>query len=234
MKFFLVLLFSFSVEANPLYDWTHDKLIEVFNMEYRDDISFGQVYYLENFDCVDKTLIPIGDNTIAVFNTIYQKEYNDIWMLKNPSAKFDGLDEIYMQSSMVHEFAHFFTKKAGFNEEFDGINKFYHRGMLEAIAHFIENLWLQETTGSGLSSYSLNMEEENFVIERSFFYLASDMYRHDIGNFLFNAIDYFKEDASEKFKKTVTERDYSEEYKSSPPINDSPRKSPGEAFDACL
>ena len=243
MKIFLVLFFSFSVNAKPLYGWTQDKLIEVFNVEYRDDITFGQVYYLDSFDCVDKEAAPVNDYTVAVLNNFYQKEYNDIWILKSPPErpfiKKGIIDEAYMQSALVHEFAHFFTKKAGFNEEFDGITKVYDRGMIEAIAYFIQDLWLKETTGHGLLFYYPDMEEKDFRIDPTFAFDAKSFYRFDYKNFLVNAIDYFKEEAPNKFEMAVTRRDYDFGYRIALPNRekveaDKPPKNPGEAFNACF
>lgn len=81
-------------------------------------------------------------------------------------------DKLYEPSVLVHEYAHFFSKKAAW----DGV--FWDLGMTEAIAYYIQHLWLKEQAEKklGLMSYYPPQEIEEEGLEESFPQMATLLY----------------------------------------------------------
>lgn len=216
VKFLWVFIFAFQAGANPLYQWTHDKMKDVFELEYRDDIELGEVISLETWDCV-KTEYKIPRFFLGHFNSMYQKDANDIFLL---NENLD-IDNHFMISVLVHEYAHFFTKKAWFDESMDGVSNRYDTGLLEAIAYFIQDLWLKEYTGFGLLSHY--PKDDDFKFSGNFPSVASDMYPGEIKSFLYNAFHWFEESPPERFIEAMS-------FRASPKQEEGPVV----AFDDCL
>ena len=176
---------------------------EVFDIEYRDDIVFGEIYYLRNWDCVDKSTSPRYE-VMGFFDDMYTKDRNYIWLLDHNPIKDIKFDRFYDASALVHEYAHFFTKKAGFNEEFDGVTKLYDIGLIEAVAYYIQDLWLKENAGYSLLSYYPEVAQSD-VLEY-FDIISSPLYRRNYEDFLVSALRHFEENAPEKFDKAVSKK----------------------------
>ena len=192
---------------DELFVWTKNKMQEVFKLEYRDDIVFEGIIYVNNWDCLDKEQIQNRDGLKGIFNNMYQKDKNEIYFHLNNPHEDIGLEGEWLISALVHEYAHFLTKKAGFNEEFDGVNKRYDKGLIEGIAYFIQQLWLLEHTG-----YNMFPDDPAYIKEmliKSFESSASLLYYMDQPKFLVNAYYHFLENAPEKFYRAMRRPSYS-------------------------
>ena len=96
------------------FQWTKEKFQEVFQVTYDESIKFDGIYFLDSWDCVHETTREKVKNNVGTFNNMYHKDRNEIFFLEKGAYQYP------LDSMIVHELAHFFTKKAGFNEEFDG------------------------------------------------------------------------------------------------------------------
>lgn len=209
IKFLFLLLFSyqsFSERAyymeEELFIWTKNKMKEVFNVEYRDDIIFDDIIYLTSWDCLKDEPTQEREGLKATFNNMYQKDKNEIYFHLNNPHEDISLEGEWLISKLVHEYAHFFIKKAGFNEEFDGASKIYDPGLIEGIAYFIQQLWLLEHTG-----YNMFPDDPDYIKEKlipNFESMASRLYKMDRPKFMVNVYYYFLENAPEKFYRAMT------------------------------
>ena len=180
MKYLLLLLFPFyAFSYSDLYDWTEKKFKEVFEVEYHEDIELEGVYFLDNWDCVHEIVRQRVRRAHGTFNNIYP-----------------------LDSRVVHELAHFFSKKAGFNEEIDGVNTIYDIGLIEGIAYYIQDLYLNERGQSLFDFFELKAEDKKTF--PMFEYDSFALYRNEPGRYLFNAVEFFKTGAAEKFKTIMT------------------------------
>ena len=150
MKLLLLLFFYLPAQSDSLYNWTHNKMKEIFGVEYRDDIIFNQTRYLDNWNCAGRS----EPDLLGVFDNMYVKDQNNIWLL-NYSSDLYG-DNYHYTSFLIHEYAHFFSKKAGFNENFDGKTQVYDKGLTEAIAYFIQDLWFKRAYRTWLAELLLS------------------------------------------------------------------------------
>ena len=193
--FSLSMLFHFWAIAKPsntdLYKWTEQKVKEVFQVEYQEDIVLQGIYFLENWDCVKGSSAESVKDAAGVFNNMYLKEHNQIYITDHHALTYP------VKSVIVHELVHFFTKKAGWSEDFNGIDRHYDSGLVEAIAYYIQELWLQEQ-GDTLFNY-LEIEEKHQEEVDNFYSLANLLYAMAPAKFLYNVPLYFADEQPEKF-----------------------------------
>ena len=197
MKYLLFFLFPFyAFSYSDLYDWTEKKFKEVFEVEYYEDIELEGIHLLDNWDCVHEIVRQRVKRNYGIFNNMYQRDRNEIFILDNGSSVYP------LDSRIVHELAHFFSKKAGFNEEFNGIDIIYDTGLIEGIAYYIQELYLNEKGQSIFDFLELKEgDKEMFIL---FEYESSVLYKREPGKYFFNVVEFFKTGAAEKFRTIMT------------------------------
>ena len=113
----ILLLFHFPSSAESLYDWTKKRFQEIFQVEYKDDIVLTAVHKVPDWDTVHSIN---SDYVAGTFTSMKDKFTNIIWVRTPlPPAYVQHImnyDKFYEPSTLVHEYAHFFSKKAGWNE----------------------------------------------------------------------------------------------------------------------
>ena len=202
LLFILTALFLFPAHADPFYDWTYNKMIEVFDVEYQDNIVLNSVNFIDSWEGMELTGLEEAEEAGGVFFYMHTRDKNDIYVLASvPEFPFD---EDYMDSILVHEYSHFLTKKAAFSPEEK--SKKWDMVMVEAIAYYIQDLWLREHTDHGLLHYYEKSNQTKEVI-KDFPPLAYILHKNNQSRFFFNSIYYFKNNAPGKFKKII-EKNY--------------------------
>ena len=179
---------SLSAYSESLYHWTKNKVQEVFKVEYQDDIVLQSVEFVDEFK--DDSF------RLGAFMDYEHRHINKIKVLKRPPKQPPLVTKAYLDSTLVHEYTHFFIKKATFDDEdfLEGQDISLH----EAIAYFIQNLWLEETLGKNILNFHDDKKDQPEV--KNFEAFASTIYFTNKSNFLYNATLYFKEDAPQKLQ----------------------------------
>ena len=80
VKFLWFFIFPFQAGANPLYQWTHDKMKDVFELEYRMILSLGKLYPLKH-GIVLKWNIKFQDSFLYISNKISSFTADDIVLI---------------------------------------------------------------------------------------------------------------------------------------------------------
>ena len=192
MQVILLLFLPFPSFADfELYQWTHDKMIEVFELEYQEDIYLDEIIYVthwsEHRDVIKEPKDAV--ELYGLYGKYTEKNTNTIWVY-GPRK----IDTLYRDSVLVHELAHFFTKKAIFEEDFN-----MPRGMIEAVGYYIQNLWLLEQGPHGILLYNDIKKKLPKKID-NFAYMADIIYMMNHEGFLNYALVFFNKDAPRKFQ----------------------------------
>ena len=166
-------------------------MLEVFECEYQEDIYLGEIHYVKAWSEAREVVKKPKDavELYGLFGSFIEKEDSDIWVY-SPRK----INTLYRDSVLVHELAHFFTKKALFVEDFQ-----MPIGMIEAIGYYIQNLWLLEQGPHGVLWYN---EVEKKLPEDidNFAYIADLLYWMNRESFINRALVFFDKDAPQKFQ----------------------------------
>ena len=198
--FCLISLFSLSCFASienyhitdrekELYKWTEAKFQEVFAVEYRDDIHPSGIIKVNDwsgFHINDKE----QESVKGLFFDIKNKHTNIV---------FYGAGE-WSDFILVHELAHFFTKKALWKEE--GYN--WPRAQMESVAFYISHLWMLE---QGKSLMDFVAEDKTCSTDRDaseFIDSAEILYLFNYCVFYLHTIRFFEPDPVKAFNLMIS------------------------------
>ena len=175
-------------------------MIEIFELEYQEDITLDTITYVRDWS--DSGIVEPLDSIqlYGLFISMIEKDVNKIRILN--SRKFVPL---YRDSVIVHELAHFFTKKAIFKE---GEGGYWGMGMMEVIGYYMQDLYLKEHGDKGVLWYYSADDKKSNIDDDTFAYSADLLYMTNRDSFLNYAVVFFNKDAPEKFKN-FTKGNYS-------------------------
>lgn len=148
--FLIFLITPFHSSAfNSKFYWTKWKMESIFDLKYDEEIRFGKVIWIDSWEGLEEVCKVCDNDVLAVFENMFDYKINDIYFLKKfIRSENPLLDNNYFKSVLVHEYAHFFTKKAGWNpKDILEDEHLYNVALIEAIAYYVQHLWLIEETG---------------------------------------------------------------------------------------
>ena len=83
-----------------------------------------------------------------------------------------------------------------------GVSRFYDMGLIEGIAYYIQELYLNEQ-GKSIFDY-ITLKEKDKIIHVGFEFDSSMLYIMNLGKYFFNAMKFFENEQAEKFKVIMT------------------------------
>ena len=145
-----------------LYTTTCLWFSRVYTNEFDPDIILEKIFFIESWDEVKESKDLDRENLLGLFTSGIEKKTNKIWI--NTSVSDNHLinnNKDYIDSLIVHELVHFFTKRANFELLSKNI---IDKHFTEAIAYYAQNEYLIAHTGEDLFKYIKKTTEEEFVV----------------------------------------------------------------------